>query len=119
MRESIGRPAEVRYKTRHARLCGENWLVRLDSLDRWLEFDCLSLEPGNWQRRTELLEYCSTVVDQALIEKRSSSEGQVQDPTSRRQIQGAMLEDEVKVSFNVIRHQQWTFTTSLLAKSSA
>lgn len=89
------------------------------TLDRWLRFDYLSLELGNWQRRTELLEYCATVVDQALIEKRSTFEGQAQDPASRRKIQGAMFEDEVKVSFNFIRNQQWIFTTSILAKSSA
>jgi len=50
---------------------------------------------GNWKRRTELLEYCTTVVDQALIEKRSTLEGQAQDPT-RRDIKGALFEDEVK-----------------------
>ena len=96
-------------------LCGENWLVRLDSIDRCLEFDYLSLELGNWKRRTELLEYCSTVVDQALIEKRSALEGQGQDPTSRRKIQGAMFEDEVKVSFNIthpITMDIYYFTTS-------
>jgi hypothetical protein len=101
-RDSIGRPAD---RIRHAHLCGENWLVRIDSLERWLEFDYLSLELGNWRRRTELLEYCTTVVDQALIEKRSTLEGQAQDPTSRRKIQGALFEDEVKVSFNIIRYQ--------------
>jgi len=51
---------------------------------------------GNWKRRTELLEYCTTVVDQALVEKRSTLEGQAKGPTSRREIQGAMFEDEVK-----------------------
>ena len=97
-----------------AHLCGENWLVRLDSIDRWLKFDYLSLELGNWKRRTELLEYCTTVVDQALVEKRSALEGQAQDdPRRRREIQGAMFEDEVKVSFNITRHQQWILTTSL------
>ena len=114
-KEPIGRRAEVRYRIRRAPLCGGNWLVRLDSIDRWLEFDYLSLELGNWKRRTELLEYCTTVVDQALVEKRSTLEGQAQGPTSRREIQGAMFEDEVKVSFNITRHQQWIFTTSLLA----
>jgi hypothetical protein len=79
-----------------------------------LEFDYLSMELGNWKRRTELLEYCTTVVDQALIEKRSTLEGQAQDPTSRREIQGVMFEAEVKVSFNIIRHRQWIFTTSIL-----
>lgn len=118
-REPIGRRAEVRYRIRRAPLCGGNWLVRLDSIDRWLEFDYLSLELGNWKRRTELLEYCTTVVDQALVEKRSTLEGQAQGPSSRREIQGAMFEDEVKVSFNITRHRQWIFTTSLLAKSSA
>jgi len=51
---------------------------------------------GNWKRRSELLEYCTTVVDQALIEKRRTLEGQAQNPTSRREIQGAVYEDEVK-----------------------
>jgi len=51
---------------------------------------------GNWKRRTELLEYCTTVVDQALIDKRRTFEGQAEDPTSRRKIQGAVFEDEVK-----------------------
>jgi hypothetical protein len=81
-------------------------LVRLESIDRWLEFDYLSLELGNWKRRTELLEYCTTVVDQALIEKQSTLKSQVQDPARRREIQGAMFEDEVKVFFDIARHQQ-------------
>jgi len=51
---------------------------------------------GTWKRRTELLEYCSTIVDQALIEKRRTLEGQAQDPTTRREIQGAVFMDEVK-----------------------
>jgi len=53
---------------------------------------------GNWKRRTELLEYCTTVVDQALIEKRRTLEGQaeLEDATSRSKIQGAVFEDEVK-----------------------
>lgn len=114
--EVMGGPVEVRYRIRHARLCGENWLVRLD---RWLEINYLSFVLGNWQRRTELLEYCTTIVDQALIEKRRTLEDQAQDPTNRREIQGAMFGDEVKVSFNAIRHQPWIYTSPLLAKSSA
>ena len=108
-RESTGRLAEVRFRIRHARLCGENWLVRLLT-DGWnLTIYPLFLELGNWKRRTELLEYCTTVVDQALIEKRSTLESEAQDPTSRRKIQGALFEDEVKVLFNVIRHEQWIY----------
>lgn len=109
-REPIGTlAAEARYRIRHARLCGENWLVRLDSLELWLEFDYLSLELGNWRRRTELLDYCTTVVDQALVEKRNTLEGQAQDPTSRRKIQGILFEDEVKVLFNIILRYQSGF----------
>ncbi|KAF8812446.1 hypothetical protein BYT27DRAFT_7221084 [Phlegmacium glaucopus] len=51
---------------------------------------------GNWKRRSELLEYCTTVVDQALIEKQRNLDGQAQNPSSRRRIQGAVFEDEVK-----------------------
>jgi len=51
---------------------------------------------GHWKRRSELLEYCTTVVDQALIEKRKTLEDQAQNPTSRREIQGAVFQDEVK-----------------------
>ena len=90
----MGRLAEAQCKIRHAHLCGENWLVRPD---QWLNFNYLSLDPGNWKRRTELLEYCTTVVDQALIDKRRTFEVQAEDPTSRRKIQGAVFEDEVKV----------------------
>ena len=112
--------AEVRYRIRHARLCGENWLVRLD---RWLEFNYLSLTLGNWKRRTELLEYCTTIVDQALIEKRRTLERQAQDPSpnNRREIEGTVFEHEAKVSFNIIQHQQLSIFTplALLAKSSA
>ena len=76
------------------------------SFDQWLEFDYLSLKLGNWKRRTELLEYCTTVVDQALIEKQSTLEGQARDPASRRKVQGTLFKDEVKVSFNIIQHEQ-------------
>jgi hypothetical protein len=102
-REFIEGLAEVRYRIRHARLCGENWLVRLD---RWLEFNYLSLILGNWKRRTELLEYCTTIVDQALIEKRRTLERQAQDPSpnNRREIEGTVFGDEVKVSFNIINN---------------
>lgn len=101
------------------RACASLWRELVGtSFDRWLEFDYLSLELGNWKRRTELLEFCTTVVDQALIEKQSALEGQAQNPTSRRKVQGALFEDEVKVFFNMIRHEQWIFTT-LLAKSSS
>ncbi|KIM46197.1 hypothetical protein M413DRAFT_16920 [Hebeloma cylindrosporum] len=51
---------------------------------------------GNWKRRTQLVEYCVAVVDQSLTEKRNTLEGQGQDPSSRRKIQGAIYEDEVK-----------------------
>jgi len=50
---------------------------------------------GNWRRRTELLEYCTTIVDQALIEKRRTLEGEAQD-LSRTEVQGSVFGDEVK-----------------------
>lgn len=68
--------------------------------------DYLFSELGHWKRRSELLEYCTTVVDQALIEKRKTLEDQAQNPTSRREIQGAVFQDEVKVPLDIIRHQQ-------------
>ena len=80
------------------------WYVWTLLTDGW-NLTTYPLGLGNWQRRTELLDYCTTVVDQALIEKRSTLEGQAghaQDPASRRKIKGAMFEDEVKVLFNVI-----------------
>jgi hypothetical protein len=101
-------------------VAGTGWYVLTQLTDRWdLTTYPWNYELGNWKRRTELLEYCTTVVDQALVEKRSTLESQTQGPISRREIQGAMFEDEVKVSFNITRHQQWIFTTSLLAESSA
>lgn len=57
------------------------------------------INTGNWQRRTQLVEYCSSVVEQTLNEKRSRLDGEPFDltPATRRKIQGTIFADEVKV----------------------
>lgn len=52
---------------------------------------------ANWNRRTQLIEYCVGVVDQSLEEKRQSIQGQDVDPVLKRKTQAAMYSDEVKV----------------------
>ncbi|KAF8913887.1 caffeine-induced death protein 2 [Gymnopilus junonius] len=51
---------------------------------------------ANWKRRTQLVEYCVSVVDQSLTEKRAVLEDQTQDESSRRRTQGEMYADQVK-----------------------
>ncbi|KAF8974577.1 caffeine-induced death protein 2-domain-containing protein [Flammula alnicola] len=51
---------------------------------------------ANWKRRTQLVEYCVSVVDQSITEKRTSLEDQSQDPASQRKTQGQIYADEVK-----------------------
>ena len=43
------------------------------------------------------MEYCVGVVDQSLAEKRTVLEQQVQDPSSKRRVQGEIYSEEVKV----------------------
>ncbi|KAF9485371.1 hypothetical protein BDN70DRAFT_917040 [Pholiota conissans] len=50
---------------------------------------------ANWKRRTQLVEYCVSVVDKSITEKRSAMEDQA-DPKTQRKIQGQIFEDEVK-----------------------
>ncbi|KZT12570.1 uncharacterized protein LAESUDRAFT_718842 [Laetiporus sulphureus 93-53] len=51
---------------------------------------------ANWKRRTEIVEYCVSVVDKSMDEKRSSLATGEYDPASQRQIQGALFAEEVK-----------------------
>ncbi|KAL9712705.1 hypothetical protein Ac2012v2_003942 [Leucoagaricus gongylophorus] len=48
----------------------------------------------NWKRRTQLVEYCTVVVDQSLKEKREALESV--DPGQLRMIQTAVYADQVK-----------------------
>lgn len=43
------------------------------------------------------MEYCVGVVDQSLAEQRTVLEQQVQDPSSKRRVQGEIYSEEVKV----------------------
>lgn len=56
----------------------------------------------NWKRRTQLVEYCTAVVDQPLNEKRAALQEQGNNPTQRRKIQAEIFEDEVKVCIHII-----------------
>ncbi|TFK43542.1 caffeine-induced death protein 2-domain-containing protein [Crucibulum laeve] len=51
---------------------------------------------GNWKRRTQLVEYCVSVVDQSLTQKRYALEDPSADPATRRKTQAAIFSDEVK-----------------------
>ncbi|KDR83752.1 hypothetical protein GALMADRAFT_236106 [Galerina marginata CBS 339.88] len=51
---------------------------------------------ANWKRRTQLVEYCTTVVDKSLDEKRRSLEDQSQDERTRRKMQGELFANQVK-----------------------
>ncbi|KXN86261.1 Coiled-coil domain-containing protein 58 [Leucoagaricus sp. SymC.cos] len=49
----------------------------------------------NWKRRTQLVEYCSAVVDQPMKEKREALE-KTDDPREQRKIQSAIFAAQVK-----------------------
>ncbi|PPR06976.1 hypothetical protein CVT26_004296 [Gymnopilus dilepis] len=51
---------------------------------------------ANWKRRTQLVEYCVSVVDQSLNEKQETVADQTQDELSRRKIQGEIYAEQVK-----------------------
>ncbi|KAF9462637.1 caffeine-induced death protein 2-domain-containing protein [Collybia nuda] len=51
---------------------------------------------GNWNRRSQLVEYCAFVVDQSLAEKRKALEEQSTDPVTQRKIQATVFADGVK-----------------------
>ncbi|KAI0347198.1 hypothetical protein BDW22DRAFT_503602 [Trametopsis cervina] len=50
----------------------------------------------NWTRRTEIVNYCVSVVDQSLEEKRASLQSVDDDPAAQRKIKGLLYADEVK-----------------------
>ncbi|KAL0949971.1 hypothetical protein HGRIS_009989 [Hohenbuehelia grisea] len=53
---------------------------------------------ANWNRRTKLVEYCVSVVDESLSEKRTKleSEAPQADPSAMRKAQAALFAEEVK-----------------------
>ncbi|KAF9451714.1 hypothetical protein P691DRAFT_723488 [Macrolepiota fuliginosa MF-IS2] len=51
---------------------------------------------ANWKRRTQLVQYCSAVVDQSLKEKREALQEQSNDHAQQRKTQAAIFADEVK-----------------------
>ncbi|KAI0921753.1 hypothetical protein AcW1_004360 [Taiwanofungus camphoratus] len=51
---------------------------------------------ANWKRRTEIVNYCTGVVDRSMEEKRKSLNDQGDDSESRRRNQGALFAEEVK-----------------------
>ncbi|TFK75920.1 hypothetical protein BDN72DRAFT_867652 [Pluteus cervinus] len=50
----------------------------------------------NWSRRTTLVNYCVSVVDQTLEEKRRAIKERSDDPRAQRKLQADMFADEVK-----------------------
>ncbi|KAJ3563848.1 hypothetical protein NP233_g8676 [Leucocoprinus birnbaumii] len=50
----------------------------------------------NWKRRTQLVQYCTDVVDRSLTEKREALEDQSGDPGQQRKTQAAIYADQVK-----------------------
>ncbi|KAH9482638.1 hypothetical protein JR316_0004738 [Psilocybe cubensis] len=51
---------------------------------------------ANWKRRTQLVEFCASVVDKSLTENQSALDDETQDPATRRRIQGVVFANEVK-----------------------
>ena len=56
--------------------------------------------PANWKRRTQLVEFCVSVVDQSITDNRNAMESESLDPASQRKIQGDIFAEEVKVCLN-------------------
>ena len=52
---------------------------------------------ANWKRRTTLIGYCVSVVDESIDSKRSQISEKQADPTAQRRIKGEMYSDEVLV----------------------
>jgi hypothetical protein len=59
-----------------------------------------TLLPENWKRRLEIVDYCTTVVDQTFETEKKVYENQREtqtDPTWHRRAQATLFESEVKV----------------------
>ena len=52
---------------------------------------------ANWKRRTTLIGYCVSVVDESIDSKRSQISEKQADPAAQRRIKGEMYSDEVLV----------------------
>ncbi|KAF9009077.1 caffeine-induced death protein 2-domain-containing protein [Cyathus striatus] len=50
----------------------------------------------NWKRRTQLVEYCVSVVDQSLSEKKVALDAANADSSVQRRLQGEIFAEEVK-----------------------
>ncbi|PSS05376.1 hypothetical protein PHLCEN_2v3865 [Hermanssonia centrifuga] len=50
----------------------------------------------NWKRRTEIIEYCVTVVDQSKEEKQESLEKTDAEPSAQRKIRAELYSEQVK-----------------------
>ncbi|KAF8204961.1 caffeine-induced death protein 2-domain-containing protein [Pholiota molesta] len=50
---------------------------------------------ANWKRRTQLVDYCVSVVDKSITDKRSAIDDQADDPRTQRKIQAQIYEDQV------------------------
>ncbi|KJA24490.1 hypothetical protein HYPSUDRAFT_183452 [Hypholoma sublateritium FD-334 SS-4] len=51
---------------------------------------------ANWKRRTQLVEFCVSVVDQSITDSRNAMESESLDPANQRKIQGDIFAEEVK-----------------------
>lgn len=109
-------PEERIFRIRHAPIFGVSLLVSTECLLEqcfgWLDNSNVS---ENWKRRTQLVEYCTSVLDQSLKEKREALQEQSDDPSQRRKTQAAMFADEVKVRSGVrplIERNQFNFVLS-------
>lgn len=56
-----------------------------------------ALVSANWKRRTQLVQYCVSVVDQSIMDSRNVMESQSPDAASKRNLQGDIFAVEVKV----------------------
>lgn len=63
-------------------------------------YDIHTPTPANWKRRTQLVEFCVSVVDQSITDNRNAIESESLDPASQRKIQGDIFAEEVKVCLN-------------------
>lgn len=63
-------------------------------------YDTHNSTPANWKRRTQLVEFCVSVVDQSITDNRNAMESESLDPASQRKIQGDIFAEEVKVCLN-------------------
>lgn len=58
----------------------------------------MTFDLDNWKRRTQLVQFCSSVVDQSLAEKRASLADST-DAATQRKTQASIFEEQVKVRF--------------------